>query len=89
MLGSAMGIGVMFSAVPLFLYEGSLVMLAKLLQNVLTNEALITQINAVGSLMIMAIAMNILGLTKIKVADLLPAVLFVPLMFLLAGYLPL
>ena len=88
-MAGSMGIGVLFSAVPLFLYEGALVMLAKLLQSVLTNQALIAEINAVGSLMIMAIAMNILGVTKIKVADLLPAVLFVPLMFALVGYLPL
>ena len=89
MLAGGMGIGVMFSAVPLFLYEGALVMLARLLQSVLTNQALITEINAVGSLMIMAIALNIMGITKIKVADLLPAVLFVPLMYALVGMLPL
>ncbi len=89
MLAGGMGIGVLFSAVPLFLYEGSLVMLARLLQSVLSNQALITEINGVGSLMIMAIALNIMGLTRIKVADLLPAVLFVPLMYALAGLLPL
>ena len=88
-MAGGMGIGVMFSAVPLVLYEGALVMLARLLQSVLTNQALITEINAVGSLMIMAIALNILGLVKIKVADLLPAILFVPLIFVLVGYLPL
>ncbi len=88
-MAGGMGIGVLFSAVPLVLYEGAMVMLARLLQSVLTNQALIAEINAVGSLMIMAIALNIMGLTKIKVADLLPAVLFVPLMYALAGLLPL
>ncbi len=88
MLGGAMGIGVMFAAVPLFIYEGTLALLSRLLQSVLTNEALITEINCVGSLLIIAIGLNILGITKIKVADMLPGILLVPLMFTLIGYLP-
>ena len=87
MLAGAMGVGVLFAAVPLFLYQGTLVLLSHLLQNVLTDQGLINQINVVGSLMIIAIGLNILGITKIKVADLLPALLFVPLMYALIGYL--
>ena len=88
MLAGAMGIGVLFAAVPLFVYQGSLVLLSHLLQNILTDQALITQINCVGSLLIISIGLNILGITKIKVADLLPALLFVPLMYTLIGFLP-
>ena len=88
MLAGAMGIGVLFAAVPLFVYQGSLVLLSHLLQSILTDQALITQINCVGSLLIISIGLNILGITKIKVADLLPALLFVPLMYTLIGFLP-
>ena len=38
-----------------------------------------------GSLLIVALGLNLLGVTKIKVADLLPAILFAPVLVLLAG----
>ena len=88
MLASALGIGVIFSAAAVLVYQGAIVLLAELLQNVLTNELLITNITCVGSLMIIAIGLNLLGVTKIKVADQLPALLFVPLVFKLITLLP-
>lgn len=89
MLASTLGIGVIFAAFFVLLYQGGLVLLSGLLQNVLTSEELIAEITCAGSVMIIALGLNILGITKIKVANLLPALLFVPLFFYLAGFLSL
>lgn len=88
MLASSLGIGVIFSAAAVFVYQGSLTLLAGLLQNVLTDEMLIAEITCAGSLMIVAIGFNMIGVTKIKVANFLPALLFVPLVYWLVGFLP-
>lgn len=88
MLASTLGIGVLFSAIFVFVYQGGLVLLAGLLQNVLTDEALIAEITCAGSVMIVALGLNLIGLTKIKVANFLPALLFVPLFFWLLSFLP-
>lgn len=88
MLASTLGIGVLFSAIFVFVYQGGLVLLAGLLQNVLTDEALIAEITCAGSVMIVALGLNLIGITKIKVANFLPALLFVPLFFWLLSFLP-
>ncbi len=88
MLASALGLGVIFSAASVLVYQGAIVLLAELLQGLLTNEALITDITCAGSLMIIALGFNLLGVTKIKVADQLPAILFVPIIFKLVELLP-
>lgn len=89
MLASTLGIGVLFSAAFVLVYQGGLVLLAGLLQNVLTDAALIAEITCAGSVMIIGLGLNILGITKIKVADQLPAIIFVPFIYALAQYLPL
>ncbi len=89
MLASTLGIGVLFAAVFVLLYQGGLVLLSGLLQNVLTNSEIIAEITCAGSVMIIALGLNILGITKIKVANFLPALLLVPLIFFLVQLLPL
>lgn len=88
MLASTLGVGVLFSALFVFGYQGALVLLAGLLQNVLTDAALVAEITCAGSLMIVGIGLNLIGITKIKVADQLPAILFVPLVYALVQFLP-
>ena len=88
-LASTLGFGVMLSAVFVLVYQGGLVLLSGLLQNILTDTALVAEITCAGSVMIIALGLNIIGVTKIKVANLLPALLFVPLFYYLSGYLPL
>lgn len=88
MLASTLGIGVMFAAVFVFVFQGALVLLAGLLQNVLTDPALIAEITCAGSVMIIGLGLNILGLSKFKVANLMPAILFVPLIYWAAQFLP-
>ena len=88
MLASTLGIGVMFAAIFVLFYQGALVLLAGLLQNVLTDMALVAEINCAGSIMIIGLGLNILGLSKFKIANMLPAILIVPLVYYLAQYLP-
>lgn len=88
MLASTLGIGVMFAAVFVLVFQGALVLLAGLLQNVLTDPALIAEITCAGSVMIIGLGLNILGLSKFKVANLMPAILFVPLIYWAARFLP-
>ncbi len=78
-MASALGFGVMLSAVPVLMIEGGLTLLAVAVKPVLTAE-IITQMSAVGSLLIIAIAFNMLGITKIKVMNLIPAILL-PIVF--------
>ena len=72
-----MGIGVLLSAVAVFLYEGIIACGAFLLKGVLST-AVITEMNAVGSLLILALGINMILKANIKVANLLPA-MFVPI----------
>ena len=88
LLASTLGIGVMFSALFVLVVQGSLVLLAGLLQNVLTDQALIAEITCAGSVMIIGISLNMLGVTKLKVANYLPALLLVPLFYRLIQLLP-
>lgn len=78
MLAASLGIGVLFSATFVFVFQGALVLFSGFLAPVLTDTA-IMQINCVGSLLIFALGFNIIGVTKIKVADILPAIVFSPI----------
>lgn len=83
MLAASLGIGVLCSAAFVFLFQGALVMLSQWIAPLLT-EAAIAEITCVGSLMILALGLNLLEVTKIKVANILPAMLAAP--FALALY---
>jgi len=77
--GATLGVGVAFSAVPVFIYQGSITLLAGLIKPWLT-DMVILQTSLVGSVLIMAIGFNILEIKRIKVGNLLPAV-FIPLAY--------
>lgn len=74
-LASSFGIGVLFSAAVILVYQGGIEFFAGYLQNVL-SEALVTQISATGSVMILGIGLNMTLGAKLKVANLLPGLLF-------------
>ena len=88
MLASSLGIGVMLAAVFVFVFQGALVLASGLLQTVLTDAALVSEIACAGSVIIIGLGLNILGLSKFKVADMLPAIVFVPLIYFLFGLFP-
>jgi uncharacterized membrane protein YqgA involved in biofilm formation len=68
-----LGIGVIFSAGSVFLYQGLITLTASFMKQFLTTEV-ITQMSAVGGLIIMAMGFNMLNITKIKVGNILPAI---------------
>jgi uncharacterized membrane protein YqgA involved in biofilm formation len=78
---ASLGIGVLFSALPVLIYQGGIALLAMAARTLLTQE-IITEMSAVGSLLVAAIGFNFLliGEKEIKVANLIPAV-FVPLVY--------
>lgn len=78
MLSATLGIGVLFSAVFVLVFQGAIVLLAQFLAPVL-SESCIAELTCAGSLMILALGLNIVGITKIKVINFLPALLLVPL----------
>ena len=87
MLSVSLGIGVLFSAVFVFVFQGALVLLAQFLAPVLSATA-IAEITCAGSLMILALGLNLIGLTKFKVVNFLPALIFAPLFSWLFTLLP-
>ncbi|MTI80682.1 MAG: DUF554 domain-containing protein [Firmicutes bacterium] len=76
---TTMGIGVIFSVIPVFIYQGSITLLAEYVKVFLTS-GMITEMNATGGLLIIGIGINILGIKKIKVGNMLPAVIFAVLL---------
>lgn len=76
---SSMGIGVLLSAIPIFLYQGFITLSASFMKQFLV-EAVITDMSAIGGLLIIGIGLNILEIKKIKVGNMLPAI-FIPLVY--------
>lgn len=78
-IGSAYGIGAAFATVPMTIYQGTIAMLAGVVKPYMSDE-MILEMSAIGSVMTLALGLNMLGVTKIKVANLLPA-MFVPCVY--------
>ncbi|MDP4179164.1 MAG: DUF554 domain-containing protein [Bacillota bacterium] len=77
---STLGIGVILSAVTVFIYQGTLTLASVGLKSVLT-AAIINEMTAAGGLIIIGLSLNLMGVTKIKVANLLPALCVLPLIY--------
>jgi uncharacterized membrane protein YqgA involved in biofilm formation len=77
-MAAAMGVGVMGSALFTLVFQGGIVLLAEYIAPYL-SETLIKELVSTGSLMILAIGFNMLGVTKLKVLNYLPGLLVVPL----------
>lgn len=75
---SSMGIGVMLAAGFVFIFQGGIVLLAQFIAPFLT-DAVIAEMVCSGSLIIFALGLNIIGITKLKVINFLPAI-FLPIM---------
>ncbi len=76
---SSFGIGVLFSSVSVFVYQGLITMTAFLIKPFLIST-IINQMSSVGGLLIIAIGLNLLEIQKIKVGNMLPAI-FIPLLY--------
>ena len=78
---SSLGIGVLFSAAPIFLYQGTISLAAGLLAPLL-SDSVIAEMTCVGSLLIVALGLNMLVASKIKIMNLVPAI-FLPILLCL------
>ena len=74
---SAMGVGVMLSAAFVFVYQGAITLAAQWVAPFLT-DTIIAEMTCVGSVIIIGIALNLLGITKLKVMNYVPAI-FIPI----------
>ena len=78
MLTASLGVGVIFSALPVIIYQGTITLFASFLVQ-FVPKALMTnalrEIGAVGGLMILGIGLNLMGITKIRISNLLPGLL--------------
>ncbi len=82
-LGSTLGLGVLGSAVPVFLYQGGITLAAAQLSTLLTAD-MVTELTASGGMIIVALGLNMLGVTSLRVANLLPALVLAPALSLLS-----
>ena len=74
-LSSTLGIGVAFSALSVLLVQGSITLLASKLL-FMQNPDVLDAVTASGGLLILGIGTNVLGLTKIRIGNFLPALLY-------------
>lgn len=80
---SSLGVGVMFSAAFILVYQGLISLLASYIEPFLTTDV-ITCMTAVGSLIIIALGLNLIGVTKLKIMNYVPAI-FLPILFVPIG----
>lgn len=78
-LSATFGIGVLFSAIPLLIYQGGLTLLAGSIGAILSGTV-VNEITAVGGLILLGLGIDILDIKKLKVINMLPSLLFAGLM---------
>lgn len=81
-LAGTFGAGVLFSAIPVAVYQGLITALAFILSPYL-NQSVVSAMTLVGSVLIIGISFNMLGIAKIKVSNLLPSIFLPPVYFFL------
>lgn len=73
-LAAALGVGVIFSAIPLLVCQGSITLLANYLQDFLT-QGVVNELTAVGGVLLIGLAINILEIKKLKILNMLPSLI--------------
>jgi len=81
-LAAALGIGVLFSAIPLFLFQGGITLSASFLGTYLSPE-IIAELTALGGVLLVGLGINILEIKKIKILNMLPSLVVVVVMCLI------
>lgn len=82
---SSLGLGVVFSVFPVFIYQSVITILSTYLRDIFT-PVIINEMSAVGGILIMGIAFNLMGIKKIRVSNMLPSLLIPIIFILLKGY---
>ena len=78
-LAAVSGIGVLFSIFPVLIYQGALTLCAEWLSPIM-SEVMIAEMTAVGGLMLMGISLSLLRIKQVRTADMLPALIYAPLL---------
>ncbi|WP_407854940.1 DUF554 domain-containing protein [Enterococcus hailinensis] len=89
MLTASLGIGVLFSAFPVLIYQGAITIFASIIVRYLPKELLdmlMNEISAIGGLMILAIGLNVMKLTKIRVSNYLPGIVVLIVIMIVQYY---
>ncbi|MDR0428217.1 MAG: DUF554 domain-containing protein [Dysgonamonadaceae bacterium] len=76
LLASALGVGVLFSVIPLLLYQGGLTLLAQYLGKDIP-EHYINEITVIGGIILIGLAFDILGIKKFRILNMLPALIYI------------
>jgi len=83
-LSSTLGVGVIFAVLTILVYQGGISLLAGLAQNIL-SQAMIAEMTATGGVLILGIGLLLLELKRVRVANLLPALVLAPLIVAILG----
>ncbi len=75
-LASTLGSGVVFSAIPLFIFQAALTFFSRWVEPFFSNY-MINQIIGTGGILVLGIGINLLNLKRIKISNLLPALIYV------------
>lgn len=78
---STLGIGVAASALPVFIYQGAITLLASFLQPYLSS-AVVLEMTATGGILLMGVGINILEIKRVRVGNLIPAI-FIPIILMM------
>ncbi len=79
-LATTLGVGVIFSVIPVVLFQGTITLLATRIESLVPDamfDTLLIEVTAVGGLLIVAIGLNILKVIQIRVTNLLPSIIMV------------
>ena len=81
MYASIFGIGVAFSSITILIFEGGIALFSTLLKFLAENDAMMNEFSAVGNLLVMVIGLNLIGVTKVKLANMLPSIVIVVILY--------
>ena len=85
LLASAMGVGVLFSSVPLFIFQATITIIARYAANFFTDDIILGLTN-VGGILLIGLGINILGIKKLRIMNMLPSLVIVVLFIWLFKY---
>jgi len=84
LLASAFGVGVVFSALPLFIFQAALTLLAGYAGSFFTND-IILGLTSTGGILLIGLGINILGIKKLRIMNMLPSLVIVVLLLWIFG----
>ena len=82
LLASAFGVGVVFAAIPLFLFQGGITLIAMFAGEFLTKD-MISGLTSLGGIMLIGLGINVLEIKKLKIINMLPSLILIIVMILI------